>query len=138
MPCVTPSQHMPIPPGESLDITQLLTKTNGGSLRKDGEVMVDDDKIEGNLDGYREPNCLMHRADSAAFLRAQATTEFAEVKHLAEKAYGQRFVGGVGGGPSSRNRKRKTLGVGNGEGVDWSEAVEQMLQSDPSIPSNYS
>lgn len=138
MPCVTPSQPVPIPPGESLDITQLLAET-GGSLWKDGRPMMrGGGSVEGSLGGYRTPDCLAHRAGSAAFLRAQATTEFAEVKYLAQNAYGQRFVGGIGGERSARGRGRggKVVAVGNGEEVDWSEAVEQMIESEPSIPSD--
>ncbi|KDR84733.1 hypothetical protein GALMADRAFT_53782 [Galerina marginata CBS 339.88] len=127
MPCVTPSQPIPIPPGESLDITKVLNKTNGGSLRKDGLPMVEEinEDFEGHLDGYIEPNCLSHRSTSAAFLKAQATTDFGEVKGLAQQTTGKRFVGGM----SAPKVRRKKAPIGTGEGFDWSEHVEHILSS---------
>ncbi|KAF8168359.1 gamma DNA-directed DNA polymerase [Crassisporium funariophilum] len=97
MPCVTPSQPVPIPPGESLDIAAVLAKTNGGTLMKDGRPMTasSDELWQGSLDGYIEPDCLSHRAQNAAFLQAQATTDFGEVKGLAQQVYGKRFFGGT-------------------------------------------
>jgi len=99
MECVTPSQPIPIAPGESLDITGILANTNRGSLWKDGRSMSTgsgEDSV-GTLEGYVEPNCLAHRASNAYFLRAQATNEFGEVKGLAQKALGKKFTGGIGG-----------------------------------------
>ncbi|KAI0063819.1 gamma DNA-directed DNA polymerase [Artomyces pyxidatus] len=132
MPCVTPSQPIPIPPGESLDIQQVLAKTNGGSLWSDQRPMVADQgspsEWVGSLDGYREPDCLRHRADSAGFLRAQATDEFAEVKHLAQQVTGEAYEGGIGGGSRGKKRGRKSKSIGNGEGVDWEEAVEEFMK----------
>ncbi|OCH84282.1 gamma DNA-directed DNA polymerase, partial [Obba rivulosa] len=60
MPCVTPSQPHPIPPGESLDIAAVLRKTHGGSLWPDGAPMSERDGLDcgGDLAGYREPDCL--------------------------------------------------------------------------------
>ncbi|KAG6850420.1 hypothetical protein H0H93_013645 [Arthromyces matolae] len=137
MPCVTPSQPNPIPRGESLDIIGVLEKTNGGTLMKDGLPMTTDLSTEyvGTLEGYTPPDCLAHRADSAAFLRAQATSDFGEVKGLAQKATGKKISGGIGSGgkrgpkvKSSTNSKRKKLApVGNGEGVDWAAMVEKVL-----------
>lgn len=131
MPCVTPSQPIPIPSGESLDITGVLGKTSGGSLWKDGRPMSQDrpEILEGTLDGYVAPNCLAHRADSAAFLRAQATNDFGEVKGLAQKVYGKKFAGGLGSGGKPRAKSKKTplSRVGNGEGVDWTSTVERIL-----------
>lgn len=134
MPCVTPSQPVPIPPGESLNISDVLTKTNGGSLWKDGRDMNYNTttKFVGTLEGYEEPNCLTHRADSAAFLRAQATTDFGEVKGLAQKLYGKKFTGGIGAG-RPRNNTKKAPPVGNGDGFDWTAAVEQLLRSSPAL-----
>jgi len=130
MPCVTPSQPVPIPAGESLDITGVLAKTNGGSLWKDARPMEPDASMnfQGTLEGYVAPDCLAHRAASAAFLQAQATNDFGEVKGLAQKVYGKKFVGGLG---SQRPRKprQKSAPVGNGEGVDWDTAVEEMMKT---------
>ncbi|RDB23988.1 DNA polymerase gamma, mitochondrial [Hypsizygus marmoreus] len=133
MPCVTPSQPVPIPPGESLDITGVLAKTNGGSLWKDGHAMSNDPPkdLEGTLEGYVPPNCLAHRARSAAFLRAQATSDFGEVKALAQRVYGKKFVGGLGGG-KPKNKAKKAAPVGNGEGVDWAATVERLLGANTS------
>ena len=127
MPCVTPSQPIPIPPGESLDIAGILLKTHGGTLNKDGRPMKPDSdhKVEGSLNGYLEPDCLSHRAKNAAFLQAQATTDFGEVKGLAQQVYGKRFVGGM----KSNIPRRKPPPLGNGEGFDWSETAERILNS---------
>ncbi|KAH9487178.1 DNA polymerase gamma, mitochondrial [Psilocybe cubensis] len=133
MPCVTPSQPVPIPPGESLDIVKVLEKTNGGSLMKDGAPMPDErgKPFEGTLEGYQETNCLRHRASSPAFLKAQATKDFGEVKGLAQQATGKRFEGGNQRAFKQRPKtpRRKPRPIGNGEGFDWSEEVERVLAS---------
>jgi DNA polymerase gamma 1 len=99
MPCITPSQPEPIPSGESLNITKILEQTNGGSLWVDGRPMDDESSPQWRASppGYQYPDCLAHRAKGAAFLQAQATTEFAEVKHLAQMESGEKYEGGVGG-----------------------------------------
>ena len=100
MPCVTPSQPVPIPPGESLDIISVLQKTNGGSLWKNGNPMETEVAqpitAEQPLHNYVAPDCLVHRAKSADWLKAQATPLFEEVKFLAEKTAGKKFDGGIG------------------------------------------
>jgi hypothetical protein len=60
------------------------------------------------LVGYTPPDSknLRHRAGSAAWLRAQATNSFAEVKHLAQQESGVKFVGDIGIGSRSRTRGR--------------------------------
>jgi DNA polymerase gamma 1 len=129
MPCVTPSQPVPIPFGESLDITSVLTKTSGGSLWRDGRPMNTDSSanFQGTLEGYVAPDCLAHRAASADFLQAQATKDFGEVKGLAQRVYGKKFVGGLG---SQNPRKpKKSAPVGNGDGVDWDTAAEEMMKT---------
>jgi DNA polymerase gamma 1 len=133
MPCVTPSQTVPIPPGESLNIEQVLAKTGGGSLWKDGRPMGSGSRDwEIPLEGYNEPDCLVHRADSVAFLRAQATAELAEVKFLAKQVSGK---GNVGGGRGGQERAKKVIRktekqtpVGNGDDLNWEETVEEMLK----------
>ncbi|EPS98269.1 hypothetical protein FOMPIDRAFT_1037579 [Fomitopsis schrenkii] len=136
MPCVTPSQSSAIPPGESLDITTVLEKTNGGSLWADGAPMREFDGIEcdGNLIGYRQPDCLVHRADSAAWLRAQASAEIEEIRQLAKKYKAQPAAV-----PTKSSRKKKTTSpltslkkvraLGDGDGVDWNNTIEQLLKS---------
>ncbi|KAJ7767479.1 DNA polymerase family A-domain-containing protein, partial [Mycena maculata] len=138
MPCVTPSQPNPIPPGESLNIEAILERTNG-SLLKDGGPLprVTDEPFVGSLDGYIESDCLVHRAKGASFLQAQAASDFGEVKHLAQLEYGTKFVGGIGGDAKSKKKrapnKKKTAPVGNGDGVDWSKAIEDLLQDSRSF-----
>lgn len=142
MSCITPSHPNAIEPGESLTITQILEKTHGGSLWADGRVMTEDDgsSASGNLEGYKEPDCLTHRASNAAWLRAQATADFGEIKHLAQKVMGEKFMGGIGARPKIKNNTanqgnahRMTRTVGNGVGVDWTDTVEAMMRAEPGI-----
>ncbi|CAA7264671.1 unnamed protein product [Cyclocybe aegerita] len=127
MPCVTPSQPIPIPPGESLDIMKVLQRTNGGSLQRDGLPMArqGEEELEGNLVGYTQPDCLSHRANNAAWLQAQATTDFGEVKGLAQQVYGKQFTGNA----TKPKVRRKKAPIGTGEGFDWSEHAERILMS---------
>ncbi|KAJ7281679.1 DNA polymerase family A-domain-containing protein [Mycena rebaudengoi] len=139
MPCVTPSQPDPIAPGESLDIEAVLQCTSNGSLLKDGRPMVEstDQPFVGTLDGYKESDCLVHRAKGASFLQAQAATDFGEVKHFAQLQYDKKFVGGIGG--DRRKKKgaakgtKKAIPVGDGDGVDWSKAIDDLLNDSKSV-----
>ncbi|TCD69541.1 DNA-directed DNA polymerase gamma mip1 [Steccherinum ochraceum] len=130
MPCTTPSQLHPIPPGESLDLAKVLDKTSGGSLWADGSPMEEEEgrSIEGPPEGYQEPNCLTHRASSAAWLRAQATSDFAEIKHLAQQSMGEKVVGGIGAQRGGKRTRKRPLGSG-GSDVDWSARVEEVLKA---------
>jgi len=130
MPCVTPSQPHPIPSGESLNITQVLEQTNGGSLRADGRPMAEENPAQwiGSLEGYQSPDCLKHRAKGAGFLRAQATTEFAEVKHLAQTDSGQKYDGGIGGSKKFKKRSNIPKVLAGVEGVDW-DLVSEVVKS---------
>jgi DNA polymerase gamma 1 len=141
MPCVTPSQLTPIPPGESLDIDEVLAKTGGGSLMADGRPMDEwDGQKEWNeeeMKDYVHPSYLAHRAPSAAFLRAQATTEVNEITLLAQQVSGRKYEGGIGEGKyrrkkSPRNRgeskKAKAAPIGNSHEMD-SETVESIMNS---------
>jgi len=118
MPCVTPSHPDPIPPGESLDITQILQKTNNGSLWRDGRRMAGvpagENDLVGDLGGYTEPNCLAHRADSAAWLKAQATDDLREIKFLYKGVSGEPM--GQRGGKSNSGSKK--LAGGKSSGTD--------------------
>jgi DNA polymerase gamma 1 len=138
MPCTTPSQPIPIPPGESLEIADVLKKTNGGSLLPDGQPMPATEATPpvGNIDGFTQSDCLTHRASSAAWLRAQATTDLAEIKALAQQVYGKNFDEDI----SSRKQKsrsrptnaklKKAVGLGSGEGYDWSPIVDKLFSLD--------
>ncbi|KAI0667216.1 gamma DNA-directed DNA polymerase [Trametes maxima] len=134
MPCVTPSQPHPIPPGESLNIEQVLAKTDGGSLWRGGAPMVaEDDALDcgSSLFGYSPPDCLAHRAQSAAWLRAQATDDLDEIKTLARSfrsrpsepaSKSQRVNAGL-------KRLKKVRALGDGDSVDWTNTVEQFLRA---------
>ena len=136
MPCVTPSQPTPIPPGESLGIEELLVHT-GGTLWADGRPMEepgegsDEERRWDPLVGYVRPDCLRHRADSAAWLRAQATNSFAEVKYLAQQVSGIKFEGDVGNGAQMRGRRRKVVPAAAPEpeegGSEWAEVLQQEM-----------
>jgi DNA polymerase gamma 1 len=76
------------------------------------------------------PNCLAHRAASADFLQAQATNDFGEVKGLAQRVYGKKFVGGLGSQKPRKPKKKLAPVLGNGEGIDWDTAVEKMMDTD--------
>jgi len=122
MSCVTPSHPKPIPPGESLNIEEVLART-GGTLWADGRPMEEPGGEEearrvGPLVGYTPPDCLQHRTESAAWLRAQATNSFAEVKYLAVQETGAKVVGDVGSGSGGRSRAR-------GHGIAPPEPDEQ-------------
>ncbi|KAG7445742.1 uncharacterized protein BT62DRAFT_950592 [Guyanagaster necrorhizus] len=125
MPCITPSQPEPIPPGECLDITQILEKTNNGSLWRDGRAMETkiNEPFEGSLEGYVEPDCLIHRSPSPAWLQAQSTKDFGEVKHLAKEESGLKFVRDAG--PLAKTRGKRSDKISD----DWAEMVERVLQS---------
>ena len=141
MPCVTPSQPVPIPPGESLTIEQLLALTGGGSLWADGRAMEEEPEPTGieldPLQNYEPPDCMRHRAKSAAWLRAQATNSFAEVKYLAQEASGVRVEGDVGrgrgGGARARGRWREAGEVHEPETVtgqtsEWADVMRQQMR----------
>jgi DNA polymerase gamma 1 len=133
MPCVTPSQPTPIPPGESLGIEDVLART-GSTLWADGRPMeVQSDEVQSwePLVGYVRPDCLRHRADSAAWLRAQATNSFAEVKYLAQQVSGIKFEGDVGNGGQMRGRKRRAAAAAQEpeeEASEWAEVLQQEMR----------
>ena len=118
MPCVTPSHPDPIPPGECLDITQILGKTNNGSLWRDGRrakiVFGGQDDFVGNLDGYVEPDCLMHRAGSTAWLAAQAVSNLREIKSYDKWEFGGQRGGRVksSGVDAPKRKSRRVSSVG--------------------------
>ncbi|PCH35004.1 DNA/RNA polymerase [Wolfiporia cocos MD-104 SS10] len=134
MDCVMPSQPTPLPPGESLDIKEILDKTGGGSLSPVG-VSVQDSDLANLTDykDYKEPECLVHRAQSEHWLKAQVTDDFSEVKAL-DTEY-KKLFGSSGkrrmtknAAKSYNNLKRfKRMPLGNGQGFDYDEIAEQML-----------
>ncbi|KZT18676.1 gamma DNA-directed DNA polymerase [Neolentinus lepideus HHB14362 ss-1] len=123
MACVTPSQPVPLPPGESLNIQKVIERTNNGSLWKDGRAMTPEAGAALSVVefvGYREPDCLAHRASSAGWLRAQATSEFSEIKLLAraEKRATE-------GDKDEGARRRKNASLSDAGILDWSGVVEE-------------
>ncbi|KZT07053.1 gamma DNA-directed DNA polymerase [Laetiporus sulphureus 93-53] len=91
MPCVTPSHPEAISPGESVDITQVLEKTNGSLWAKDesGQTRPMEEAVETSptgdlrLTSYVQPDWLKHRATSIEWLKAQATADVEEIEKLA-------------------------------------------------------
>ncbi|KAI1787999.1 gamma DNA-directed DNA polymerase [Ganoderma leucocontextum] len=139
MPCVTPSQPIPIPSGESVDITKTLEKTNGGSLWGAGEPMVENDGLdcESSLFGYSSPDCLAHRAHSAPWLRAQATSDLEEVKRHAWSYKGKEATLAASK-PKSKpkaprksdaQRLKKVRALGDGSQYDWATVAEDMIKT---------
>lgn len=85
MPCTTPSQSIPIPPGESLDIYRLIERLGSRSLGKEvGGALIarDGGGLVGSMRGYRDHDSLEYRSQSPEWLQAQATKESAEVQAL--------------------------------------------------------
>jgi DNA polymerase gamma 1 len=136
MSCVTPSHPKPIPPGESLSINQVLERT-GGTLWADGrpvEELGEEEEARrwDPLAGYTPPDCLRHRAESATWLRAQATNSFAEVKYLAQQETGVKFVGDVGRGGRSRTTERGRNGAAPPEpdehASEWADVLQHEMK----------
>lgn len=123
MPCITPSHPDPIAPGESLDIAQILEKTNNGSLWRDGRVMKNvsggQEGLVGNLDGYVKPNCLAHRAGSAAWLKAQAVDNLREIKFYHKEVSGEPT--GQRGRKSKSGSAKSVTGRSSGTGTPTRE-----------------
>ena len=77
---------------------------------------------------------MRHRADNAAWLRAQATNSFAEVKYLAQEASGLRFEGDIGrgsGGARARGRRRiaeEVLEPETGETSEWVQVLKREMK----------
>lgn len=135
MSCVTPSHPKPIPPGESLNIEQVLERT-GGTLWADGRPMEElSEEQEAQRDPlvrYTPPDFLRHRAKSAAWLRAQATNSFAEVKYLAQQESGIEFAGDVGHGSRSRTRGYGRVGAAPPEpderASEWVDVLQHEMK----------
>ncbi|GAA5954714.1 hypothetical protein JCM21900_005128 [Sporobolomyces salmonicolor] len=93
MSCVTPSNPDPIPFGESLDITETLSRTSGGSLFPDGRSMT----AEGDLPSLPLSPSLsdsditgeQHRVAETHFLVAQTASSPAQIARLWREASGQ-------------------------------------------------
>jgi len=50
---------------------------------------------------------VVHRAETAVFLKARAARDFGEVKGLAQKVHGVKFEGGIGDGRGAKGKKGK-------------------------------
>ncbi|CUA77609.1 DNA polymerase gamma 1 [Rhizoctonia solani] len=88
MTCVTPSQLIPLPPGESLDMHQILEKTSGGSLYADDTSSRTGSNAEltAPQKPYIAPDVLAHREACEEFLEAQSLDDTSEIKMLARVA----------------------------------------------------
>lgn len=87
MPCITPSHPHEIPSGESLDIDQLLLKTDNGALGPPTEYDTSAVEQEG---GARAPLSIVQDMDSFThyqFLRAQAERQGARAKMWLDRQY---------------------------------------------------
>lgn len=89
-PCITPSQPQAIPQGTALEIGDVLERTNGGSLLRDGRL---NDSIKGGTSAYEyppyAPTTQTHRAlgqRGLLFLQAQATQDIHEIRALERRA----------------------------------------------------
>ncbi|PWN28957.1 hypothetical protein BDZ90DRAFT_217923, partial [Jaminaea rosea] len=96
-PCVTPSQTEPVPTGEALDIHQILAKTNGGSLHRDGRAMEEvASNNETTSKPHRravhppyQPSDQKHRSlgdRGILYLQAQASDDIHEIRALERRA----------------------------------------------------
>ncbi|CAE6457037.1 unnamed protein product, partial [Rhizoctonia solani] len=85
MTCITPSQPIALPPGESLDIGQILQKT-GGSLCEDGTSSntVIKPELTPPHEQYTAPDVLAHREACGEFLEAQSLNDTYEIRMLAQ------------------------------------------------------
>jgi DNA polymerase gamma 1 len=88
MTCVTPSQLVPLPPGESLTIDEILAKTSGGILSADESSPNSSikPKLIRPQKNYVKPNIMTHRQASEEFLQAQATVDPEEMQLLAQRS----------------------------------------------------
>ncbi|KAG8689868.1 DNA-directed DNA polymerase gamma mip1 [Ceratobasidium sp. 423] len=85
MTCITPSQPIALPPGESLDVHQILERT-GGSLWAGGTSPNAGSKPELTLphEQYTAPDVLAHREACDEFLEAQSLNDAYEIRMLAQ------------------------------------------------------
>ncbi|KAF8761521.1 DNA polymerase A domain [Rhizoctonia solani] len=86
MTCVTPSQPYPLPPGESLNIHQILEKTSGGSLHPDGTTsrVGCEPELKTPPKPYAAPDVLAHREAYEEFLEAQSLKDTYDIRTLAQ------------------------------------------------------
>ncbi|KAJ9618971.1 DNA-directed DNA polymerase gamma mip1 [Taxawa tesnikishii (nom. ined.)] len=84
MDCITPSHTTPIPPGESLDILQLLEK--GETAYLDPNVVPNDPPRPERFEySYRQPvmeSMGLQKEQELAYLRAQVTGDDAELRRI--------------------------------------------------------
>jgi DNA polymerase gamma 1 len=81
LPCVTPSYPAPIPPGNSIDIYQLLQKLPYPSLASN-LPKGDEERLVAGAQEYAPCQRMAHRSQNAEWLQAQATQEYAGVLSL--------------------------------------------------------
>jgi DNA polymerase gamma 1 len=108
MPCVTPSQPTPIPQGESVDIAQLLVKTDGGHLGVERDLAWPSCAAEAPeaLDASMPPLFDLKARSHVDFLNAQASRSSSEaVRYLIDQAARERSEGGEGGERGERGER---------------------------------
>ncbi|KAI2630641.1 DNA polymerase family A [Hypoxylon sp. NC1633] len=112
MDCVTPSHSTPIPPGESLDITQLLEK--GGEAYLDPSIVPEKHAPQLGRIPYQPRKPVMEDLDASqdpkdlSFLRAQITNDEKELREILK---GQKKESGSGStdGAAKKPRQRKLV-----------------------------
>ena len=92
------------------------------------EPVEEEEQKSDSLVEYTFPDFLRHRAKRAAWLRAQATNSFAEVKHLAQQEFGVKFGGDIGKDSRSRTRRRSKYEVVAPESDEQTTEWEEVLQ----------
>lgn len=138
MTCLTPSNPDSIPFGESLDISQSLASTSGGSLFPDGRSMALERELQ-NLPKLpreltdEEVVGEMHRVEGTAFLQAQTSGSSEEIRKIwrREQEGGGGAGGSEGGGGQGRVLPPKRLGAASrqaGEGVGAEAELAQERQ----------
>lgn len=162
-PCVTPSQPEGVPSGEALDILQILEKTSGGSLHRDGRPMAPSsgqDQAPSTEYPPYSPSEQRHRSDGEQgilFLQAQASDDVQEIRALQRRSRnrgvrmgaiddverpGQGDLAEIGarssklGKPSAQSRHSQRSPGRNGLGVSATAASRS--KSQPSGTASYS
>lgn len=86
MPCITPSHHTPIPPGQSIDIQQLLAKGNEAlldeSITPDNPPQLDDIQYIPRIPVMQTLKKEDASTTDEAFIKAQITSDIKELNEI--------------------------------------------------------